>query len=186
MRNENPFETITSKKQTSGRFTIVSDQVRVNGKICPYDYLEMKEGVCILPIHGNNIVTLREYRYPIRSWQREFPGGLIDPGEEPSEAAKRELLEETGYHVEKLTSLGAFYPSFGSTNEKIYLFEALCSEKTENSLDAAEVLNVEEFLYEEFENIVAAGEFMHGAGLAAWARHSAIENCRSDKRDNDL
>ncbi|MGN0405810.1 MAG: NUDIX hydrolase [Bariatricus sp.] len=178
MKKENPFETITSEKKTMGRFTIVSDQVRVNGKLCPYDYLEMKEGVCILPIHNHKIVTLIEYRYPIRSWQREFPGGLIDPGEEPGVAAKRELLEETGYHVEKLIPLGAFYPSFGSTNEKIYLFEAICAQRTDSSLDDAEVLNVEEVPYEEFEKIVASGEFMHGAGLAAWARHCATERTR--------
>ncbi|MGN0333480.1 MAG: glycoside hydrolase family 9 protein [Lachnospiraceae bacterium] len=169
-----PFETISSQKNTSGRFTIVSDQVRVNGKICPYDYLEMKEGVCILPIHGQNIVTLREYRYPIRSWQRELPGGLIDPGELPEEAAKRELLEETGYRVEKLINLGAFYPSFGSTNEKIHLFAAVCGECSDQCLDEAEVLKNEELSFEEFKKIVASGEFMHGAGLAAWARFSVL------------
>lgn len=81
MKNESPFQTIKSEKKTMGRFTVVSDVVKVNGKTCPYDYLEMSEGVCILPIHERNIVALREYRYPIRSWQQEFPGGLIDPGE---------------------------------------------------------------------------------------------------------
>lgn len=61
--------------------------MRVNGNVRPYDYLEMMEGVSILPFHGENIITLREYRYPIRSWQTELPGGLIDLGETPKQAA---------------------------------------------------------------------------------------------------
>ncbi|MDO4491428.1 MAG: NUDIX hydrolase [Lachnospiraceae bacterium] len=173
----NPFETIKSEKRNEGRFTIVSDQVRVNGKICPYDYLEMKEGVCILPFHQGKVIILKEYRYPIRSWQRELPGGLIDPGEEPAEAARRELLEETGYHAKTLIPLGAFYPSFGSTNEKIYLFEAVCEEQTETDLDEAEVLGLEEISVPELERMIASGEFMHGAGLAAWAKHC----CRKEE-----
>lgn len=82
--------------------------MRVNGNIRPYDYLEMMERVSILPFHGENIITLREYRYPIRSWQTELPGGLIDPGETPKQAAVRELKEETGYEAEEVISLGYF------------------------------------------------------------------------------
>ena len=70
-----------------------------------------------------------------------------------------------------MISLGAFYPSFGSTNEKIYLFEAVCAEHTDTSLDEAEVLNLEEIPVEELKHMIASGEFMHGAGLAAWAKH---------------
>lgn len=63
--NKSPFETIKSEKINLGRFNVVQDEVRVNGNIRPYDYLEMMEGVSILPFHGENIITLREYRYPI-------------------------------------------------------------------------------------------------------------------------
>ena len=91
MMHENPFETLESKKIKSGRFTIVQDQVRVNGHEQPYDYLEIREGVCILPLCGGDILLQRQYRYPVRSWQWELPGGFIDPGETPEEAAVREL-----------------------------------------------------------------------------------------------
>ena len=42
-------------------------------------------------VQGENIITLKEYRYPIRLWQTELPGGLIDPGETAEQAAVREL-----------------------------------------------------------------------------------------------
>ena len=113
---ESPFTTLRSEKVQTGRFTIVQDRVQVNGKEQNYDYLEIREGVCILPFHGDRILLQRQYRYPIASWQWELPGGFVDEGETPAEAAKRELREETGYEADDLTSLGAFYPSFGSTN----------------------------------------------------------------------
>ena len=55
--NKSPFETIKSEKIKLGRFNVVQDEVRVNGNIRPYDYLEMMEGVSILPFHGKNIIT---------------------------------------------------------------------------------------------------------------------------------
>lgn len=48
-------------------------------------------------LYGENIITLREYCYSIRSWQTELPCGLIDSGETPDQAAVRKLKEETGY-----------------------------------------------------------------------------------------
>lgn len=165
------FETIESQKVTVGRFTISEDKVKIHGQICPYDYIVMREGVCILPIHGDHVIALREYRYPIRSWQIELPGGLIDDGEEPVTAAKRELQEETGYKAKEMIDLGAFYPSFGSTNEKIHLFAAVCEEQGESSLETAEVLDLQEMPIETFRKMIADGEIQHAAGIAAWARY---------------
>ena len=50
--NKSPFDTIKSENIKLGRLNVVQDEVRVNGNIRPYDYLEMMEGVSILPFHG--------------------------------------------------------------------------------------------------------------------------------------
>lgn len=171
MEKKIPFETLESKKIKAGRFMIVQDFVRVNGHEQPYDYLEIKEGVSILPIRDGNILLQRQYRYPVRSWQWEIPGGFVDPGETPEEAAERELKEETGYSIKKLYSLGVFYPSFGSTNEKIWLFAAECGEAGEADREPGEIIRMEAMTEAQFGKLVAEGRFMHGAGLAAWARY---------------
>lgn len=171
MESRIPFETLETKKMKAGRFTIVQDRVRVNGHEQPYDYLEIREGVSVLPIRDGHILLQRQYRYPVRSWQWELPGGFVDPGETPEKAAARELKEETGYSVKELHSLGAFYPSFGSTNEKIWLFAAECGESGDCEREPGEVIRMEEMTEKEFTELVARGEFMHGAGLAAWARY---------------
>ena len=55
------------------------------------------DAVCIVPIFDNgDLLVTREFRYAINGYCLEFPAGLIDPGETPVEAAKRELKEETG------------------------------------------------------------------------------------------
>lgn len=171
-----PFETLESRKVKAGRFTIVQDHVRVNGHEQPYDYMEIREGVSVLPILDGHVLLQKQYRYPVRSWQWELPGGFVDPGEIPATAAVRELEEETGYQVKNLVPLGAFYPSFGSTNEKIHLFAAECGEKGETHREPGEVIRMEKVTIEEFRQLVAEGKFMHGAGLAAWARYMSSIN----------
>lgn len=174
MESRIPFETLETKKMKAGRFTIVQDCVRVNGQEQPYDYLEIREGVSVLTIRDGHILLQRQYRYPVRSWQWELPGGFVDPGETPEQAAERELKEETGYSVKELHSLGAFYPSFGSTNEKIWLFAAECGESGDCEREPGEVIQMAEMTEKDFTELVARGEFMHGAGLAAWARYLSV------------
>lgn len=173
-QNEHPIKTISSEKKTVGRFTVVQNQVAVKHAICPYDYLSIGEGVCILPFVGENILTLKQYRYPIHSWQRELPGGFIDEGETPQEAAIRELSEETGYQVKEIQSLGVFYPSFGSTNEKIHLFKAVCGDAGESHKEVSEMISMEIIPVHVFRGEIRSGKFMHGAGLAAWARYCEL------------
>lgn len=169
--DRHPFKTILSEEKKMGRFTVVQNQVEVQGAICPYDYLKIGEGVCILPFVEGNILTLKQYRYPIKSWQRELPGGFVDEGESPQEAAIRELSEETGYMVKEISSLGEFYPSFGSTNEKIHLFKAVCGDVGDTHKEVSEMIHMEIIPVDVFKEEIRNGKFMHGAGLAAWVKY---------------
>lgn len=166
-----PFQTLSSEKVKVGRFTVIKDCVRVNSSERSYDYLEIRQGVSILPIYNQKVIIQQQYRYPVSSWQWEIPGGFVDDGETPEEAAVRELKEETGYLAEKLESLGVFYPSFGSTNEKIYLFLAECKERGSIEREQGEIISVKEITLERFQELISSGEFKQGSGLAAWVRY---------------
>lgn len=167
---KSPFETLSSEEKREGRFTVIRDRVRVNETEQDYDYLKIREGVCVLAVYKKQVILQRQYRYPVRSWERELPGGFVDDGETPERAAKRELAEETGFIAERVEDLGFFYPSFGSTDEKIHLFYCECRDREEAEREPGEVIRQKLVSVETMRQLVLDGEFRHGAGLAAWAR----------------
>jgi ADP-ribose pyrophosphatase len=73
------------------------------------------------------ILLVRQYRLPAARYMWELPAGRLDPGEKPLEAAKRELIEETGYRARRWTKLASFFVSPGYVDERmtIYLDENL-------------------------------------------------------------
>ena len=70
------------------------------------------------------ILLVRQYRLPARGYLWELPAGKLDPGETPLTAAKRELIEETGYRARRWKKLISFYPSPGYVSEKMTIFLA--------------------------------------------------------------
>lgn len=90
-------------------------QERVFGRIVPTYALESSRGgVAIMPILPDGRVVLNcNFRHATRSWEIELPRGGIDPGESPQDAAKREVLEETGMVLANLKLLGEMVPDDG-------------------------------------------------------------------------
>ena len=81
--------------------------------------------VVILPVvDADHICLLRNYRFVIGETLWELPAGTLEPNEELQHAARRELLEETGYTAAKWRSLGYLYASPGVLDEKLHLFIA--------------------------------------------------------------
>jgi len=70
------------------------------------------------------ILLVRQYRLPARAHLWELPAGKLDPGETPLQAARRELIEETGYRARRWKKLISFYPSPGFVSEKMTIFLA--------------------------------------------------------------
>ena len=79
----------------------------------------------MMPIDPKGRVLLvRQYRLPARRYLWELSAGRIDPGETPLKAARRELLEETGYRAKKWSKLVKFFPSPGFVEEAMTVFVA--------------------------------------------------------------
>jgi ADP-ribose pyrophosphatase len=70
------------------------------------------------------VLLVRQYRLPARAYLWELSAGRIDPGETPLKAAKRELIEETGFRARKWLKLGAFFASPGYVAERMTIFAA--------------------------------------------------------------
>jgi ADP-ribose pyrophosphatase len=160
------------------RYTIVKDEVVLpNEEEKTFAYIDFAKGVCVLAVtEAKQVLCMQQYRHAIKSWQWELPAGMIDPEDRnPLETAKRELEEETGYIANSWTPLGSFHPSPGSTNEEIYLFLATGLEKSVQSLESSEQIEVHLVEWDHLKALISAGEFQHGGGMAAILRYLALE-----------
>ena len=120
------------------------DAVLPNGKPCVREVVEHAGGVTVAALTDDNeLIFVRQFRYPYMKVLLELPAGKLEKGEDPLESGKRELLEETGCTAEEYISLGEFYPSCGYTDEVIYLYLAKGLKYGEQKLDEGEFLNIE-------------------------------------------
>jgi len=97
--------------------------------------------VVIIPITTDGRYVLsREFRYTVNDYVWEFPAGLIDSGESPEEAARRELKEETGLDVDEIIDvLPGGYSSAGMTDEKVSVILCRVSGSIQNSKGKEEI-----------------------------------------------
>jgi ADP-ribose pyrophosphatase len=160
------------------RYTIIRDEVLLpNNEEKTFSYIDFAKGVCILALtEDKQVLCLQQYRHAVKSWQWELPAGMIDNEDDPLDTAKRELEEETGYIAHSWTALGSFYPSSGSTNEEIFLFLATNLQKSVQSLESSEQIEVHVLNWEQLTSFISTGQFQHGGGMAAILRYLALEN----------
>ncbi|MSR88197.1 MAG: NUDIX hydrolase [Candidatus Margulisbacteria bacterium] len=96
-----------------------------NGKTATREIVEHDPAVVIIAYDTNKTIRLvKQYRTPVQQVLLEAPAGIINKGELPLNAAKRELQEETGLTATQWTSLGEAYPAPGFCNEYLYFFLA--------------------------------------------------------------
>src|SRR5512133_142729 len=95
-----------------------------NGLIRDKVIVHPSNAVAILPLEGERCKLIRQYRYAIDDYIFEAPAGALEEGEDPLDAAGRELIEETGFAARTIEPRGYIITTPGYTDEKIYLYEA--------------------------------------------------------------
>jgi ADP-ribose pyrophosphatase len=150
----------SNKVYTGGIIDVYAYEVELqDGKIAHRDVVRHRAAVAVLAIDNeDNVLVVKQYRYPIANELIELPAGLVDEGETPLEAAKRELREETGYIANSWDKLISFYTSPGSHDEKIYIFLAKGIKKVgDQQLDEGEILTYNKVPYKELLKWIKEG-----------------------------
>jgi len=101
------------------------DHVRAprSGAVHPYWRIEADAWVNVVPVTDDGqVVLVRQWRHGTREITLEIPGGIVDPGETPAQAAVRETLEESGYGGGELIELGALSPNPALFTNRVHTF----------------------------------------------------------------
>lgn len=113
-----------------------------NGVSATREYCHHNGAVCVLPLTDEGeVICVRQYRYPFHEDLLEIPAGKLDsPEEDPNDAVRRELREETGAVAKKIVYLGKYYPSPAILDECIYMYLATGLEFGETEFDEDEFI----------------------------------------------
>ena len=165
-----PEKTLATQQIYHGRaVNIRVDTVeKAGGKKTTREVVEHSNCIAVVAIdEHNNVLLVRQFRYPVDRFLLEIPAGGIDPGEEPVDSVRRELQEEIGYFPRKTDRLGGFYAVPGYGTEYLHCFLAtdlmpgrLVAEDT----DDIELVRVSP---DEIPRLIASGEICDAKSIAA-------------------
>ena len=138
-----------------------------DGRPCVREIIEHSGGACVLYIKEGKVLLVRQYRYAYGESLYELPAGKLEIGEDPKNAALRELEEEAGVLAEELRLLCVMYPTPGYTNEKIYIYQAVSGKETATSPDEDEFLDVEYLPLDKVKAMLKNGDIRDGKTIVA-------------------
>ena len=140
------------------------DEARLpDGSTAKREVVEHPGGVTVAALTDNDeLMFVRQFRYPYSEVLLELPAGKLEYGEDPFEAGKRELREETGAVAEHYIDLGKFYPTPGYCGEIIHMYAAKGLSFTSLDLDDDEFLAPERIPLEKAVEMVMNNEIRDG------------------------
>lgn len=153
----------------------VDDVIYPNGNRSDVEIVEHNGGVCVIAQPDPaSIVLVRQFRPAIGRELWEVPAGKLDGDEDTAVAARRELLEETGYRCRSLRKLWTFYSAPGFCSELLHLYVAEGLIAGEPQPEADEVLHVQTFKVADVQLMIERDEIPDAKTQVAiaWALRS--------------
>lgn len=163
-------KTISRKNIYAGKIIdVFVDEVQIHEeKTAIREIVKHNGAVCALGItKDNKIILVKQFRKAIEKDLIEIPAGKLEKGEEPENAIRRELKEETGYEVISLQYITQFYTSPGFSDEAGYLYFAKLGNQGEKCLDEDEDIDLIECSFEEALQMIQDGKIQDAKTILA-------------------
>lgn len=136
-----------------------------------------KGGAFVVAEKESKILLISQYRSASKTISYEVPAGNIDIGEDPANAAKRELVEETGFYPEQLIDIGTCFVAPGFSNLKSHYFLATnLTVKEKNREPAETILDQDFFSLEEINEMIQDGRINDGPTITATHYYTLYKN----------
>ena len=167
---QNPEHTVATERIFRGRIVgLRVDTVQLpGGRVSQREIVEHSGSVAVVPLDvHSNILMVRQYRKPVEQELLEIPAGLLEPGEEPEAAARRELQEETGYTAQRIEPLVQFFTSPGFCDEEMHTFLAMGLVAGRPNPDEDEQIKLVPVPLADVPEMIRRGEIRDGKSIAA-------------------
>jgi 8-oxo-dGTP pyrophosphatase MutT (NUDIX family) len=168
MSNEEPKIKSREIVKISPWVEIIAREVEFTpGKIEVYHAVKQQDYLAIVAVTpGGQFPLVRQYRPALESFTWELPAGLVDPGEDPAEGCRRELLEETGYPTIAIHPLGSAAPCSGRLSNRIHSYFVATGERAADFVPEPG-LDVRLVTPAELVGMIKSGEFVSQLHLGA-------------------
>lgn len=144
---------------------IYRDEVELpDGSRSVREYNKHPGAVCVVPVtNDNQVIMVRQFRYPNKEVMLEIPAGKLEKGETPLENCRRELKEETGREGYSFMTLGSYIGLCAYSDELVHMYMCRVEDKfVEQNLDEDEFLNVEVMPFDKVVEMVLNNQIPDG------------------------
>ena len=138
-------------------------QIGRSGKPLKRQVVKHPGAVGIVPVLADGrVLLIKQFRITFQQYIYEIPAGTLEPNEDPLNAAKRELLEETGCKTDSIELLTSIYTSPGILQEELFLYLATDLTEDKSSPEEGELIVPTPMTWSEIDNLIDSGQ-LHDA-----------------------
>ncbi|MGE5612985.1 MAG: NUDIX domain-containing protein [Bacillota bacterium] len=130
-----------------------------DGRTATRDIVRHPGASVIIPLNEKGeIYMVKQYRKPLEMVSLELPAGKLDPGEDPLDCARRELMEETGLKARDIIYLASIHSTPGFSDEVLHMYAAVGLAEGKSCADADEFISTEKYKVDDLTDMILSGE----------------------------